>query len=120
MTYLLNYGKRLLWTFIILFISLIAISTLYYFNLISPNTYKVLEITILLLSIFINSFILGKKSNKRGYLEGIKFSSIIIVLFIILSIILSEALMFRNIIYYLIIMITSILGSMIGINKRKD
>ncbi len=120
MTYLIKYGKRLLWTTISLLISMLIISTLYYFNLISSNTFKVLEIIILLLNIFISTYILGKETSKRGYLEGIKFSFIIIILFILLTLLSSEPLKLRSIIYYLIIMITSIFGSMFGINRRNE
>lgn len=120
MTYLIKYGKRLLWTTISLIISILIISTLYYFNLISSNTFKILEIIILLLNIFISTYILGKKTSKRGYLEGIKFSLIIIILFLLLTLLSSEPLKLKSIIYYLIIMITSVFGSMFGINRRNE
>ena len=120
MLYIQKYGKRLLWTTISLLISLIFINTLYFFNFISTNTYKILEIIILLINIFISSYILGKSTPKKGFLEGIKFSLIIISIFIIITLLIKEPLKLKLLIYYLIILITSILGSTIGINKKNE
>ncbi len=119
MTYIMKYGKRLLFTMLSIILSLLALTALYYFNIISPTTNKVLKIIIILINIFISSFILGKTTDKNGYLEGIKLALIIIPIFIIFSLI-TSSLSLKVIIYYLIIAITSILGSMIGINKKKE
>lgn len=120
MTYIKRYGKRLLFTMFSIIISLFTISLLYYFNLISPNINKILKIIIILANIFISSFILGKSTTSKGYLEGIKFALIIIPIFIIISLITSSPIKIKVLIYYIIIFITSILGSMIGINRKKE
>ena len=90
MTYIKKYGKRLLFTTISILLSLLAITLLYYFNIIGQNTNKVLKIIAILINIFINSFILGKNTIKKGYLEGIKLALIIIPIFIIISLITSS------------------------------
>ena len=90
MTYIKKYGKRLLFTTISILLSLLAITLLYYFNIIGQNTNKVLKIIAILVNIFISSFILGKNTLKKGYLEGIKLALIIIPIFIIISLITSS------------------------------
>ena len=120
MTYIKKYGNRLLFTTISILLSLLAITLLYYFNIIGQNTNKVLKIIAILINIFISSFILGKNTIKKGYLEGIKLALIIIPIFIIISLLTSSKIEIKAILYYMIILITSILGSMIGINKRKE
>ena len=120
MTYLKKYGLRILYTFIIIIISLSIITALYYFNIINNGTYKVLKITIVLLSIFINALILGKNTQQKGYLEGLKLFLIIIPLFFALTLITKQPLKLNLLLYYLIILITSIFGSMIGISKKKN
>ena len=120
MLYLIKYGKRLLWMIISLLLSLIFINTLYYFNFISTNTYKILEIIIFIINIFISAYILGKNTTQKGYLEGIKYSLIIISLFILLTLLINEPFKLKILIYYLIIIITSILGSTMGINRKKE
>lgn len=120
MTYLKKYGKRLIFTITSIIIFLFLLTLLYYFNIIGPNLNKVLKIVIILLNIFISSFILGKNTISKGYLEGIKFALIIIPIFIFISLITHSKLELKVILYYIIILITSILGSMIGINRKKE
>lgn len=118
MTYLKKYSLRILYTFILIIILLLLTTTLYYFNIINNSTYKVLKIIIVLISLFINSFILGKNTSKKGYLEGIKFSLIVIPIFFILTILTNKTLNPSMLLYYLILLITSIFGSMVGISKK--
>ena len=120
MTYLKKYGLRLLYTIISIVVSLALVSTLYYFNIISINTYKILKIIVLLINIFISSLILGRKAKNKGYLEGIKFAAIIIVLFLLTTLLTNNSMELKVIIYYLIILFTSTLGSMVGISKKKN
>lgn len=119
MTYLKKYGLHLVYTITSIILSLLLITTLNYFNIISSTFYNILKIIILLLNIFISNFILGKKAISKGYLEGLKSSIIIILLLLVFSFLLNLSLHPKIIIYYLIIIGTSILGSMIGINQKK-
>lgn len=114
-----KYLMSFITTILSIIITLLLITTIYYFNLINQSTYNILKIIFLLLSLLINSFILGKTSTKKGYLEGIKLSSPLIILFIFISLITNQ---FKPIsfIYYLIILLTTIFGSMIGISTKKN
>lgn len=115
-----NFFKHFLITTIVLFLNLLFISTLYYFNILSTNIVNYLRPLSILTILFISSYKLGKKLEKNGYLEGLKLGSATIILFLLISIA-----FFRNyfkirlVLYYTILLITSILGSMIGINKEK-
>ncbi len=120
MANLKKYSIRVLYTFLSLALSLVFISTLYYFNLVNENIYKVFKIIILIVNIFISGFILGRKASSKGYFEGIKLGLLIIVLFLIMSLLGMGSLKLSIIVYYLIILISSILGSMLGILKKKE
>lgn len=120
MTYLKKYGLRILYTFLTIIILLTITTGLYYFNLINNNTYKILKIVIVIISILINSFILGKNTINKGYLEGIKFGLMIITIFFILTLVTSNSLKVSILLYYLILLITAIFGSMFGISKKKE
>ncbi len=114
------YLKYLGFSLIFLLIGLLFISTLYYFNFFSTNTISYIRIIYLLIIIFIMSYILGKNTNKNGYLAGMKFGFLHIILFLVLGLLLfKKDLQLRIILYDFIILFTSILGSMIGINKQK-
>lgn len=115
-----NFLNHFLWTLLAIFLTLFFISTLYYFNIISSNITNYLRPLSILLILFISSYKLGKKIEKNGYLEGCKLGSSTILFFLIISLIFFRSYFkFRIILYYFILIITSILGSMIGINKEK-
>lgn len=111
-------GTSLLTFFIIILGSSIILTLLNYFNLISPKVLSILKLLTTLIAIFISSYKLGKQSEKKGYIEGIKFGTIIISIFLLL-ILLFDKFSIKSLIYYLIILLTSILSSMLGINHKK-
>ena len=119
MNYLKKILKSLLYVFLSLIIGLFFITLLSFFNIINIKVINILKIIVTLLSLFIGSFILGKKSSKKGYLEGIKFGSIIIIIFLILNLSIYKNLKLSLIILYTIYLFTCTLGSMIGITKNK-
>ncbi len=113
----ISYIKALLFNIIELFILLFFITILYYFNLINDKTFEVLKLIILLSSIFINSFILGKNTKNKSYIEGIKYGVLLIILLLLITIIFYKV-KIKLLIFYPLILITSILGSMIGCIKK--
>ena len=120
MNYIKKIGKSLIYLISILLISNLILTIFSYINVIKGSGVVIFKIIILLISFFISGFIFGKSSTKKGWLEGIKISLIYLMLLIIIGI-LSNIKIFeiKNIIFYLIIIITTTFGSMVGINKRK-
>lgn len=119
MNFLIKYGLGIIYTLAGVVGALLLITLLYYFNFVNDQVFSFLKLFIVLGSAFVNSFILGRKTDKKGYLEGAKFGLIIILLMLIPTII-SANFKFKILIYYLIILITTILGSMIGISKKRN
>lgn len=114
------FFKHLSITLLTIFLILLFISTLYYFNILSSNIVNYLRPLSIFLTLFISSYNLGKKIEKNGYLEGCKLGTAAVLFFLILSLIFFHSYFkIRIILYYFILIITSILGSMIGINKVK-
>ena len=91
-----------------------------YFDLISNNIIDVFKLIIILLSIFINSYILGKNCKNKGYLEGLKFGLIFIFFLLMYNLLFIKVFSIKTLIYYILILITSIVASTIGINRKKD
>ena len=87
-------------------------------NLFKLETNKTIIIITYSIIMFIIGVILGRFSNKRGYLKGLLFSTICIFLLIILSLIFRFSLNINSIVYYVILVIATIFGSMLGINKK--
>ena len=102
----MKYLKTITFEIILLLILSIISSILFYFDIISDINIIIFIITFLLSGIYIS-----KLSNKKYYLEGIKISLINIILFLLISLIFKYKI---NFLYYLLIIITTIIGSLIG------
>lgn len=114
-----KYLKSSIYTLCILIGSTIIITILNYFNILMGNVLKITELLIPIISIFIGSYILGKSSNNKGYIEGLKYGVVWIILFLIINLI-SKNFTYLSLIYYLILIIIAIVSSIIGINRRKN
>ena len=114
-----KYLKSSIYTLCILIGSTIIITILNYFNILMGDILKITELLIPIISIFIGSYILGKNSNNKGYIEGLKYGMAWIILFLIINLI-SKNFTYLSLIYYLILIIIAIVSSIIGINRRKN
>ena len=94
------------------------LNILNYFDILSINVYKMLLMLFSIFSITTGSYYLGNKSDNKGYLNGLIYGIIIVLLFLFLSIISSNSLNSSSFIYYLIIIISSLVAGTIGINKK--
>lgn len=104
--------------FILLLVSTLLLTIIDYFSLFNIKIIKVLRILIPILSLAIISYILGKSASKKGYIEGIKLGSIVILIFTIF-ILLFDKYQVKTLLFDLILLLTSMLSSMIGINQKK-
>ena len=114
-----KYLKSSIYTLCILIGSTIVITILNYFNILMGNVLKITELLIPIISIFRGSYMLGKSSNNKGYIEGLKYGMAWIILFLIINLI-SKNFTYLSLIYYLILIIIAIVSSIIGINRRKN
>ena len=105
---------------LILFISSLIIIPfiLTLFNLMKLETNKTIIIILFSIIMFIIGIILGKNSNNKGYLKGILFSIICVLFIILLSLIFKYPINISSLIYYIILVISTTFGSMLGINKK--
>lgn len=104
----------------ILYILLITfIITLFnYIGLLPSKIINIIKLTIPFIILFIFAYKLGKNANTKGYLEGIKISLLYILFSIIYSLLTKNNINYINFIFYMILIITSTLGSILGINKK--
>lgn len=121
MEFLKNSLKSLLYIFSIIIVSTFLVTTLNYFNIIGPKLLTIFKILIILSSMFTGGIIIGKNSKQKGWLEGIKLGLIVTVILVLFKYLgLNQKFLITNIIYYIILTISCTLGSMIGINKKKN
>lgn len=117
---IINYLKSFTLTILIILSGAIITTLLEYFTNNTLTLTNIFKIITILLSILIPTFILGRKSERKGYLEGLKYGGILIVISLILNILLKNKFSFDIVIYFIIMLISSMLGSMMGINFKKN
>lgn len=116
----LKYLKVLIYILAPVLILNFILSLLYYFNLIGSGIINYLKLFVVTISMLIGGIYIGRRTSKNGWLEGLKVGAEVIVLFFIVSYLaFDKGINIKTIIYYFILIAASILGSMIGINKRK-
>ena len=116
---LINYLKSSVWTIGIIMGSIILVTIFNYFNVLNGIVLKVVEIFIPIIGIFIGSDKIGRGATKKGYIEGLKYGLLWIIVFLLINLFL-KSLNFRNAIYFLGLIVDSMLASMMGINRKKN
>ncbi len=117
MKYLKILGTSLLYVLIIT-VSLTFLITIFsYFNIFSDNITKVFKLLTPIIGMFVGGILMGTKTNKKGFLEGIKLGVIVDIILVIISLI-TNSIKISSILFYIILIMSAIFGSMIGINKK--
>lgn len=119
MKQIINYLKALGLTFSIILITALILAIFCYYTNIDNGFISFLKLAIPVISIFISAFVLGKKTNKKGFIEGLKIALLFIVIVFIISLLVKAKLGLNTFLYYLLITLTSMLGASIGINKKE-
>lgn len=121
MNYIKNFIKPLIYIFIIIIGGLLVLTPLNYFNIFNNTIITIIKIIIPIIAFFVGGLLIGKKSKQKGWLEGLKLSIFVIILFILINYIgFNESFKLKSLIFYITLIISSILGSVIGINKKID
>lgn len=118
---MIKYLKSIGYTLISIVILSLITCVFNYFGICDNNTINILKLFSVSISVIIGGIYLGKNTKNKGYIEGLKMGIIYDVILLILSILLFHRSFHKEmIIYYLIIIASSILGNIIGINKKSN
>ena len=105
-----KYIRRILFIMLEFTIITLFLSLLSYFNLINENIYNYLEFAVIFIILYFN----GKNVSRGGkldFIEGLKIGLIFMAIFIIFNVIFRNPFNIRQFIYYLLILLTPLLGS---------
>lgn len=117
----MNYLKSFVFVIAPMLILSFLVALLYHFNILSNSIYNVFKIVVPILSFFIGGVYLGKHSKEKGWLEGLKFGTLFVILFFMISFLgFNVGLSFKSFIYYIIILFSSMLGAMFGIRNVEE
>ena len=112
-----NYFFNIILYFVIIFVCSIVISLIHYFSIFNDNIIHILKIIVPIMAILLSSFRIGRCASKNGSLEGLKFGGIIIFITLLISLV-SKSFNIKSLIFYIILLISSMLGSMVGITRK--
>lgn len=121
MLFFKKLGKSFLTSLIILFSLTLVITIFNYIGLFSLSIVNAFSYITPFISLFIGGILMGKGCVSKGWLEGIKFGLICVIIFFIFNYLAFGSFFnISNIILYIITLVASILGSMIGINLKEN
>ena len=114
-----KYGKTLgLFTIIILLLSLIF-SLFNLGGLMNFNTTSILFMILMIMIFLIIGYRFGKNAVKKGYIEGLKIGFCLILVLLFINVVFYKSnFSLERIIYYIVLILSSIMGSMLGINRQ--
>ena len=120
----MKYLKNIIFslgTFILILLIFTFIITIFsYFNIMNNNITTIFKMFIPIISILTSTIYMGINSNKLGWLEGLKLGLIICIFLFLFNILgLNKNFKINQLLFYSILIFTSIIGSMIGINRKK-
>ena len=112
-------GKSFIYITISILVLTLISTILNYFNIVNNKILNIINFMIPLFSLALGGYIIGKNSTKNGWLEGIKIGIIFIIIIFLLNIIFIHNINLKDSIFYILVLISSILGSMLGINNNQ-
>ena len=114
-----NYLIAIGYFLLVVAVFAIILTIFNYYDIVTNKLFKVIKVLIPSLALFIGGYKVGNNASKKGYIEGIKLSLIVIVLLFMFSYLgFNASFSISLILYYIILIISSMLGAMIGINKK--
>ncbi len=116
-----NYLKEYGYLILGIIISMVIVTFFNYFGIFNTSVTNSFKLLSPIAGLFITAYAIGKKTSKRGLLEGLKYGGIFILMMLIINnLILQNNFEIKILIYYLILLTSSMMGSMIGINRHQD
>lgn len=120
MQYLKKLGSCYLLMIPFFIIMTFLITILSYFNIINLTFTKIFKLLIPIFTIILGSFKMGKLSTKKGYLQGLYLGLSFFILTLLINLILFQTFNIKSWVYYIILILTSMLGGMLGISKKSQ
>ncbi len=116
-----KYLVPILYTLGIMLLGSFISSILYYFNITSDKFNTILLYLISIVAIFVGALKLGKSFDQKGIITGLIYFTIWLIIMIFISLIFFKVdFGIKNIIYYAILLIFSMLGGIIGKNTKEE
>lgn len=120
MKYLKDYGFTLL-KFLGFLIGGSIIISIFYYLLFSTKVTNIFSFTYMILLFALFGFREGKKAESKGFIAGLKIGFLMLTILILFNLIFYQTGFFViRILYYMVLVFASVVGSTIGINAKKE
>lgn len=114
-----KYGKTIGFFLIGILLIAFVISLFNITNLMYTKGSDIVTIIGMILLFAIIGLQYGKKATSKGYLEGLKIGASLIFILIVINLLFYQTgFSLERFIYYIVLILSSTFGSMIGINKK--
>lgn len=113
-----KYLKPAIFTVVSLILYILILCVFHYFGVMKLSSIGTVNFVVMAILTFMVGIFLGKKTSKKGYLEGLKFGSVLAILLILANIIFYRHIDLYVFLYYLLLVVSPTIGSMIGINMH--
>lgn len=115
-----NIGISCLYSYGFIFVLTFILSFFNYINFID-GTFTFFMILNFIVSVFIGGFVCGKRSLKKGWLEGLKYGFVFLIILSLLNVLgFSNSLSIKYFVFCCIVLVSSIFGGMVGIGFRNE
>lgn len=121
MNYLKNLGISFLYSIISLLVLIFLLTFLNYINFIDGGFFIFFMIFDIVFSVFWGAFVLSRNCSDKGWFEGLKFGFVFLLFITLLNYFgFDFHFNLKYIVFSIIILVSSVLGGMVGINFKKE
>lgn len=121
MNSLKNIGISILYILGSIFILTFITTFFHYINFFGTKIMSFWKIAIPIISMFIGGIVMGKRSHQKGWLEGVKLSGLFLIVLILFEYLgLHMTWQLKTLFFYLILVVSCVFGSMVGINFHRE
>ena len=113
-----NILKVVLRFLISILIYTLFITILSYFSIVSDRLLSIINFIFICILMFISGYELSKTYDSKGYLAGIIMGVINMIILLLISVVLRSGINGSTLLYYLILIMSSTIGGMTGINFK--
>lgn len=120
MKYVKEYGITLL-QFLGFLLGGSIVLSIFYYLLFSTKVANVFSFVYMVIVFFMFGYKLGKKTENRGFIAGLKIGLLLLFVLILLNVgIYQTEFHVIRMVYYIVLLFASVVGSTIGINRKKE
>lgn len=116
-----KYLLPIIYSVSIILVGGLVSTVLYYFDITSTKVNNIFLYATAILSLFVGSLKLAKELNRKGFITGFLYFLFWFIIMLFLSLVVFKAsFTLKSLIYYVVILLFSMLGGVLGKNMKEE